>query len=924
MEQTLKQLFLQTTNPNGSIRNSAEAQLKNLEKNIDFLNIVRNSLMKDQNKTIQQISSIYFMNSIERNWKDPEIAVVRTDIENSILNLLCSDEKYPKIAYQNILQCIFEHSEKETVINIFRESGKFLSSADQHLNKAALTLFEEVFKSDTLRFNLEDILDIMFNQFGSIFTNKFAEFVSCRKFNYGGMCMKIVSKAYSNYNIPEFLNNIDVFRGLFNMAVKITEISESNNEHFSKMHRWAVFFLYKCANKGLKKYFKSNDLVTFIREDATLEMLYTTFTNVLNAFISGADLHEKVSSICSDFFKLFASNKRTKHLIRKNYTTLISSFILPAQSFDKDIKDDFEYDSEMYLRERYNYYNGDLKSCTVELFEEILRDDKEIEVGVLTSLKNFLDLPVDDANAPTRYAIVGLAANIQSILIRHLTVDGFHKFLVQYIFADLNSQYPFLISQALYFLSLTESIDIVDNSVVEALNRIMLITNSDHEILPIEACLALNPFLYCEKLNNIFKPIIPSLFEKTLGFSKIYFLESLSTLCDSMIDCFMDEITVYAPVFVQTLCSSFMEHVDTEKDETLIAISGCLTTIGKLVMTADDKPDIIKGIYQHASAIINYVFKNKKVDFFQECFDLMNSFLFVAQSVNESMFEIFVLALSNERDELCLYPREIRDFIDNFLSYGKEKMITPKTLELIYNSIDMFMPLNSSEAEVYDEDFEAACGIIDSLMLNAGQSVHQMNQNIIPAILHKIISNYEFAQTYDRLPVFALESIMNCFLVASDVTLVNMGSFMETFFNEIDFHKSKFTRVYDKKLLLLFIGKLFKISGALPANPEALCDVFVEMITTLPDAIKLRNKLKEKAENGEDDDEDYSDYTVEDLEEDIYFETVLDEVDAYSYIQNSLNSIQPDTFGQRLVSVMSSIQISKVKDVLETPQEAQK
>lgn len=923
MEQTLKQLFLQTTNPNGSIRNNAEAQLKSLEKNIDFLNVVRNVLMKDQDKTMQQISSLYFMNAVERNWKDPEIAVVRADIEANILNLLCSEEKYQKVAYQNILQCIFENSEKEVIINIFRESGKFLNSADQHLNKAALTLFEEVFKSDTLRFNLEDILDIMFNQFGSIFTNKFAEFLSCKKFSYGAMCMKIISKAYSNYNIPEFLNNIEVFIGIFNMAIKITEISEKNNEHFIKMHRWAVFFLYKCANKGLKKYFKNNDLINFIRKDATLEVLYSTFNNVLNAFISGADLHEKTSSVCSDFFKLFASNKRTKYLVRKNYTTIISSFILPAQSFDKDIKDDFEYDSEMYLRERYNYYSGDLKSCTVELFEEILRDDKEIEAGVLASLTNFLDLPVDDANAPTRYAIVGLAANIQNILIKNLSEEGFHKFLVQYIFADLNSPYPFLISQALYFLSLTESINIIDASVAEALNRIMLITNSDHEILPVEACLALNPFLYCEKLNSVFKPIIPSLFEKTLGFSKLYFLESLSTLCDSMIDCFMEEITAYAPIFVQTLCSSFMDHIDTEKDETLMAISGCLTTIGKLVMTADDKPDIVKSIYQHASNIIYYVFKHKKADFFQECFDLMNSFLFVTEAVNESMFEIFTLALSNSSEELCLYPREIRDFVDNFLSYGKEKMITPKTLELMYNTIDIFMPLNSSEAEVYDEDFEAACGMIDSLMLNAGQFVHRMNQNIIPAILHKIISNYEFAQTYDRLPVFALESIMNCFIVAPDITLINVGSFLETFFSEIDFHKSKFTRVYDKKLFLLFIGNLFKVNGALQINYESLCDVFVEMITTLPDAIRLRNKLKEKAET-EDENDDYSDYTAEELEEDIYFETVLDVFDSYSYIQNSLNTIQPNTVGERIVSVMNSMQISKVKDILETPQETQK
>lgn len=925
MDQSLKQLFLQTTSPNGAIRNNAESQLKSLEKNTEFLNYVRNVLMRDQDKIIQQISSIYYMNTMERNWKAPELKAVVAELEDSILNLLLIEDKYPKLAYQKILQCVFDNSEKETILNIFKDSASFLGSADLNRNRAALVLFEEVFRSEALRFSLEDILSIMFNKMGNVFTSRFAEYISTRRFALASICMKVISKAYSHYSLPDFLNSLDVFSGYFQLAVQILNTNGEKDDGFLRMQKWAAFFLYKSANKGLKKYFKNNDFIQFIRTDSTLELLYSTFNKLLSDYVSGAPVHERCPIICADFFSLFAGNKRTKPFIKNNCMPLISSFILPSQSYGGSLRDNFEDDAEAYLRERYNYYSSDLRSATAELFEEILYSDKEVEMNVVSLMKEFLDVGVNESNAPMRFGVVGLLANTQKSLTKSLSKEGFHQFLVRYIFPDLGSPYAFLVSQALYFLSLTESVEILDNHVYDALNKIFALTNSENDILSVESCLALNAFFYNESLRSVFKPSIPSLFEKILFYTKKYFLESLSTLCDSIIDCFTEDITKYAPLFIQTICSSFMDHIESDSEERLNAISGCLNTIQKLVMTADDKPEIVSSIYQYASRIIYYVFEKQKVEFFQECFDLMNSFLYVLRSISESMFEIFILSLSSDKDEICLYPREICDYIDNFLTYGGERMITPKTLELIYNCIDVFMPINSSECDVYDEDFEAACRIIDSVMLNAGRAAHQLNQNLIPAIIHKLVSNYEFATTYEALPVYALDSIINCFIVSPEVALVSLGTFTETFFSELDAHRKKFIRVYDKKLFLLFVGTLFKIRADVSINYEVFCELFVYMVNTLPEAIKKRNKLKQQEKTPDEElDDDYSDHSAEDIYEDIYFETILDKFDAYEFTRDVLSGISPNTVGEKTVAAMSSSHIAQIKEILEVSQEAQK
>lgn len=918
MDQKVKQLLLQTLSPHENLRNGAEAQLKALEKNVDFINFIRNVLMKEpQDKQMQQISSIYFMNNIERNWNAPEIRPISSDIEENILSLLKIEDKYPKIAYQRVLQCIFEKSEKSTIESIFMKSGAFLSSTSSSDCHVALLLYEEVFKAETLKYNLEGILDIIFNKYGNILTIKFSEFLANKRYSHAALCMKIVAKSYLSYNLPDFLHRIDVAIGFFNLAIQILNIEEKENDGLSKMQRWASYFLYKFSNKGLKKYFKNGDMVDFVKKEETLSLLFTTFSKFLAEVLAGKKHHSKVPMICSDFFCLFAGHKHTRHYIKTNYMFLLTSFIFPHQSFDEKLRDCFEYDPNEYLRERYNYNNSDIRSCTAELFEEILLCDKDIEAAILNSLVTFLNSPTDDTNAHMRFGVIGLLANSQKNLIKVYKEEGFYELIRKHIFPDLKSPHEFLVSQSLYFLSLTEQIDISDNSILEALNLIVSFTVSDHQTLPVEACLSLNVFFYNDSLKSMFKPIIASLFEKTLLFSKIYFLESLSTLMDSIIDCFNDEITICAPEFVKSIVAGFMDKIESENQDKFAAISGYITTIEKLVITAEDKPDIVKSLYQSASAIVFYIFKNNKTDFFQESFDLINSFLFVLKQINESMFEIFTIALSVDKDELSLYPREIGDFIDNYLSFGRDSMINPTTVELIYNIIDMFMPIDSSESDLYDEDFEAACRIIDSLMLNAGVPVHSLNHNIIPAILHKIVSNYDLVCSYSDLPLFALESIMNCFIVSPEASLAALGSFTPQFFNEIYAHKNKFKRVYDKKLFVVFIGHIFKLSFPAQVNHEHIAEVFSDTLCTLSDAIKKRHKLIEEANNDEME-EEYSDGTAESIPEDIYFETVLDNFDAYEYTRKLLTTIVPKTFGEKLVSSMSSSQVSRIKTALET------
>lgn len=914
MDQKVRQLLLQTLNPNEGIRNNAELQLKSLEKNIEFIKFLSGILMKDSDKMVQQISSIYFMNMMERNWKAPEISVVVAELESNIIALLKTEEKYPKIAYQKILQVIFDNSSKEVIEGIFSSSSAFIASEKIEDNKAALVLYEDLFKSDTLKFNSENILKIIFNQFGNIFISKFSEFLNKGSYSLAGLCMKIISKAYLNYSLPEFLNRLAVAKTFFDIAINILNMQEKNNDGIIKMQRWACYFLYKFANKGLRKYFKNKDFVEFVRKEETLTMLFSTYMQLVTNILNKRKYHAKIPIICSEFFSLIAGNKHSKSLIISNYQFLISTFILPSQEFNEKVSETFEFYPNDYLRERYNFNSSDLRSSTLELFEEIVRCDSNVESDIINSLLGFLNMPINQANAPMRYGIIGLLANSQKNLINVLKENGYYDFVKSHIFTDLISPYKFLVSQSLYFLSLAEQMDIADKSIVDAINIIISYTVSSDEALALEACLSLNVFFYNSALKDSFQPLISKLFEKILILSKTFSIESLSTLMDSMIDCYNSEITTSAPEYVKSICMGFMDKIEADDKDKIATICGYLGTIEKLVVTADDRPEIVTSIYNSTATVIFYIFKNQKSDFYQEAFDLMNSFIFVLKQINQSMFDIFSIALSLDRDDLSLYPREVSDFIDNYLSFARDGIINPESLKAIYNIIDLYMPLNSSEYDVYDEDFEAACRIMDSLLLNAGGAAVRVNQDIIPAILYKLINNYDYILDFDSVTLFALNSIMNCFIVSPEVSLSSLGPFASRFFHEIVVYKSKIRRVYDKKLFVVFIGHIFKLEMPISIDYKELVEVFVETISTLPEAEKKRKKMIEAAE----DDEDYScEDSCASILEDIYFETILDNFDAYNFARTILADVVPKTFGEHFISAMSEQQISRIQNVLE-------
>ncbi|KAI5170295.1 importin-7 [Pancytospora epiphaga] len=936
MEQDLKATLLSTLSPAANIRNSAEERLKIVGKNPEMMGIIQSVLMTDPNIRIKQVSSIFFANAVKQNWKTPEMAHFNAFLQSKIISFLIPEDHFPRQCYLNILQCIFDNAKVEEVETLAGNLSFFFESQDIATQRAGLAFVTGLVKSETLRYNLGNILAVVFGKNGPIFSQRFSEALRREDWVTGKIFMKIVARVYMYYTLPEYLNRLDVLEGFYMVSLSIMGMDISEDIEKEKMRKWAAFFLYKTSNKGYKKYFKNEAFVEFTRRDDTVNQLLKVFCSIVERKSRGQAIMQTTLVHTCEFFSLLSQTKTTKHIMKSCVSFLLNNFVLPSQSFDSGIRELFECDAEQYLMTRYNYAANHLRSSTESLFSDIIHIDKGVKAETFGNIIGFLDRRDAPNYEAYRYGVVELLAAEQKGVSRFMGVDNYKNFLINQILSDLSSPHTFLVSQALYYMAMADENPLDLTTSIGLLRKVLDIMNGGVEILSVEASLAMGFFLNKEEIRETVSQLVPALFEKVIAFSKHYLLESLNTLMDTIIENFTDVVASFAPQFAESICNNIIEHIERNEESRIATVSGLVSTLDKLVVNADGQPVIVEKIYQSVYKVIFTIFYKKIDDFYQETFDLTNSLLFTLKRVDEDLLRIFTLALSIERDDLSYYPREVNDFVDNFLSYGKGSIINNDTLEKIYGCIDLYIQSTEPEDDIYSEDFEAGCQIADSLMINTGAVVRAMNPRIIPCIVHKMVVNYEKACECGYLDVLALETIMNCFIFAPQQVIETLGPFLPKFFTEIVSKHGKFGRVHDKKVFILFMGSLFSMAAPIyGVNIEGLTGAFVSVLCSLPAAIKRRNKLKAREEEEEsneendkevsedDEEEEYTDdYEV--LSEDIWFETDLDKLDAFEYVRTLLAAPVPKSVGETAISKMTQDQVMMIREVLGVQQEAQK
>lgn len=918
--QELRKIFADTINPNTLVRNQAEEKLKQISKNIDVYICIQNNLIKDPDIMIRKSATIYFINKITEYYNCNEIKPFISQFEQTIFNymLYANNESELEIA-EKLMIVFYENTGEEQLTHLLQEILQYYCTNDMSKVFIVCQTLALIYKIQNFREPIKNFVNAFFDSVGDDFANKFQHLIQNKKWNIVRVIMKFIGKSYCEYELSEKLSNEQIFNFYINMAISICEQQCYDCEDFIKSKKWALFFLYKMSNKGIKNYFKKDSLSHIIKEPQII-------TKIINIFCKQIEEYKKTSFPCdmyivyiAYFFETIGSSKYTKQYLSNVIEILLFDFIIPAYKYDEKTKLAFEYDYNVYLSERYNFTMNQKRGAISSLFCNIVRHNKSYETQIVQILIQNLNDP--SINLEYKYGVLGLLGDITKSIRKVLGNEKFYIFintsLKHWLFSD---NLP-LVSQSLYFMSLAEDIDMKQEDLIELIQVVFKYIQHENVILQIESCLAMNFFFYSENIVSYLNNVIPGLLNSILKFNKEYPLEALNNLMEQIVNNFGELIIDYAPQFVSIIIGNINEILSSEdnKNDGYYTVSSYLQSIDKLIVSSGDKLDITKSVYELVVPIIYRIFKEELFELFADGFELMNTFFYNLESIDSKAYEIFKIALSSNKDELALYSNEIQDFMDNFVSFGKENVINEEILKLYYDMFELFFV---TPEDIYEDDYVAAFNIINALLLYCGNKVAQIKREFIPVIVSKIITKLNALEEESVVcMVYGLETIMNCIIIQLADSLFAMEHSKTLFFNKVWEYSPNFKRVIDKKIFLIFLKTIFMCKMDTTISIEELNKSLVMVLTSLPDAIKKRNALFDESDDNSDEISN-TDYDM--LTEDIYASTPLDSLNPYEMVSNMLKNIVPGTVGQESLRSMKVNQISAIKEILNHPQEVQK
>ncbi|KAL0098010.1 armadillo-type protein [Phycomyces blakesleeanus] len=457
------------------------------------------------------------------------------------------------------------------------------------------------------------------------------------------------------------------------------------------------------------------------------------------------------------------------------------------------------------------------------------------------------------------------------------------------------------------------------------------------------------PFIMQEFLNLTNEIDIDTLANVMEEFVEV-FAEQLTPfavqLCTQLRDTFlriMEDIAQANNINGDDENGSFNGDIDEMSDKTMAAM-GVLKTIGTLILSLESTPEVLQQLEDALLPVITYTLENSIVDLYSEIFEIIDSCTFSAKRITPTMWGVFELIYKAFKDSGIDFMDEMLAPLDNYISYGNSVFITNEGVQ--HMMIDIIDTVMKSD-RVGEADRVCACKLMESVLLNCRGHVDGYVAPFLNLAFQYIFTG---SMKSTEFKVHCIEVVINCFYYNPVLTLqlLEKNQWTQGFFSLWFSTLHKFSRVHDKKLVIIALCALLEApSEHIPLSlqagwPQILSNI-VNVFKTLPKAIENREEMEklygqgynedeeedefageeslsavdgesaddDDTDNGDDDVDDegsnYLEYLAQqanvqanedtyeeedDMEEEILFESPLDEIDPYIRFEQAFRGLQ--------------------------------
>ena len=679
-----------------------------------------------------------------------------------------------------------------------------------------------------------------------------------------------------------------------------------------------------------------------------------------------AILSPRIICLISDYLCSAIKPKKTWELMQNHLEMLISCFVFSQVCFSDKDQALWDEDPLEYLRIRIDPFQeafSPLSSATC-LLSDLARTRKRKLFNSILSfinsiLVNYLESAPEARNPRHKDGALYMVGALADIIQESPLQDQMESFLVMHVIPELASPFAFLRARACWIFQNFDFVTFSNNeNILLAWQHLSKCIQERELPVKIEAALSLGTFLQYDVVRESARPSAVALLQILMNLTSESDSDSISYIMDKIVNWFPSEILPFSVNLVGQIRDNIIKALEgytnegavavetleaTEEDFDAMAgsdkismIMGLFKTIITINESIKGNPELLSQVDQIMAPLIRVILQQQVIDLYEDTFDYLETVTYNLKQISPSMWNIFEAAFVAFKGNASDYLAEMAAFFDNVISYGVEEFLANSNWQSMIVEIIQFTIYND---EFGENDRVYACKLIESILLNCKGRI----DNILPMFVNIGVQMLREGPKTTSGKVHFCQILINCIyynasaaislLESVDGTLIFFSSWLE--------YTPLFKRVHDKKLCILAINEILKISfPSLPPTVQngysKLMGVAATMLETLPAAYEERKKQEEEFENGnpedadfpyndaacnyEDDEDEDVDYEETDtstqvddseylgydendsdsewfgeLEEEIFFQTPIDCIDPFEQLRGTLTALQANS-----------------------------
>ncbi|KAF9115179.1 hypothetical protein BGX27_008657 [Mortierella sp. AM989] len=297
--------------------------------------------------------------------------------------------------------------------------------------------------------------------------------------------------------------------------------------------------------------------------------------------------------------------------------------------------------------------------------------------------------------------------------------------------------------------------------------------------------------------------------------------------------------------------------IDEASDKTMAAM-GVLKTMGTLIISLESTPEVLNQLELALLPVIQFTLQNAIIDLFDGVFEIIDSCTFSGKAISANMWGVFELIYKTFKESALDFIEEMLPSLENYVTYGKDVVSSNENVQhTIYDIIETVMKSD----RLGENDRVSACKLAETLLLNCKGHADKYLAPILALVFEYLIPK-ERIQTVE-FRIQAVEVVMNALYYNPSVTLRLLEEnswtqhFLTTWFTNLD----KFSRVHDKKLSIVALCSILSVPveqlpPALQSGWPQILNGILTNFEGLPVAQAKRKDLEKMYNIGSDDEDD--------------------------------------------------------------------